>query len=184
MKLTALERVAGAYLVEHDRHPDQRGFFEEIYSSARYGPIARDWPQINVSRSVRHAVRGLHRSPYDKLGTCVAGRIFDVVVDLRPESPTYRAWEGVWLDEDNRLQLFVPARCGHGLYGAADASTFVYAQWGLFHPHNEVEVSFRDPDLAIAWPAVPDEAYVLSDKDRAAPRLRDVPPERLAPPAS
>lgn len=177
MKLTPLERVAGAYLVEHDRYRDPRGFFEEIYSSARYGPIARAWPQINVSRSVRHAIRGLHRSPYDKLGTCVAGKLFDVVVDLRPESPTFRGWEGVWLDGENCRQLFVPARCGHGLYAAEDGSVFVYAQSGLFHPPAEVEVNWRDPDLAIAWPEA--DAYVVSDKDRAAPFVRDVPPDRL-----
>lgn len=160
--------IHGCYLIKSERYADPRGFFQEIYSEKTYGACAQKWLQANWSVSRRHVVRGLHKAPFAKLCTCVVGRIFDVVVDLRKDSPTYREWYGVWLSAENGLQMYVPPDCGHGFFAAED-STLIYLQSGLYNPAAEVTVHWQDPKLGIAWPQV--EEYILSDKDRNAAGL-------------
>ena len=109
MKTRKIDEIYGAFIIECDRHFDERGWVQELYSTAREYPhlIGRE-RQNNMYCSNKGVVRGMHVSPFAKLCTCIRGRVYDVIVDMRPDSPTYMNWFGSWL-EDNRQQIFVPA---------------------------------------------------------------------------
>lgn len=166
MKQTLISEVDGAFVLEIDRHSDHRGYFQEVYSVAK-----TQYPlscyQINVSCSNKNVVRGMHVVPFAKLCTCVRGSLFDVVADVRPDSPTYLKWFGVWLTEENHKQLFVPANCAHGFFAAEDNTALLYLQNGTYAPKLEREINWQDPQLGIEWPESGE--YILSDKDRQAP---------------
>ena len=164
--------IAGCLIVSLDRHDDERGFLFELFRepgpgspSAPRGP----WLQVNCSLSHKNVVRGVHVAPYAKLVTCVAGRAFDVAVDLRPASPSFSKWSAVELSPDNARQLYIPASCGHAFMALEDDTTMVYLQDGLYSPVSDRTVHWRDPTLAIAWPAA--DRYVLSAKDENAAGL-------------
>ena len=170
MRKTTIDEVHGAFLIEYDRHHDDRGWFSELYSSVRpeYPHLIGRDRQINLSCSKKGVVRGLHVAPFSKLCTCLRGRIYDVVADVRPTSKTYLGWYAVWL-EDNRKQLFVPAGCAHGFFSAEEDSLFMYYQDGTYNPETETQVNWRDPKIGITWP--PSQEYLISDKDKYAETL-------------
>jgi len=166
--------VKDAYLVEPDRYDDHRGFFQEIYNFNRSGevtPIFVPATQVNWSYSHRNVIRGIHKVPFFKVCTCVSGELWDVVVDLRKTSPTYKKWFGVWLNPEAPRQLFVPPHCGHGFFAATDNTILIYAQGGCYEPSLEESVYYADPTLNIEWPKTRDGDYILSDKDQVASRL-------------
>lgn len=167
MNKKSITQVEGAYIVELDRFEDDRGFFQEIYVNNCYGDF---WPgQINVSRSAQNVVRGMHMAPFAKLCMCMQGRLFDIVADTRPDSPTYLGWFGVWLSPKYPIQLFVPAGCAHGFFAAENDTVLLYMQTDKYNPDVEREVNWRDPQLAIDWPEA--KEYILSDKDMKAKNL-------------
>lgn len=170
MKKTLIPEVEGAFAVDIDRFSDSRGYFEEAFSVKNY-PIPVY--QINVSRSNANVVRGMHVVPFSKICTCLRGRLFDVVADVRPDSPTYLNWYGLWLTERNCQQLYIPAGCAHGFFSGEDDTVLMYCQDGTYDPKTEREINWLDPKLNIKWPKTwPFEnEYVLSDKDRQAPFL-------------
>lgn len=128
---------------------------------------------MSISHSVRGVLRGIHRSTYSKLVTAINGSVYDVLVDLRRNSPTYRRWCAVILSSANRKQLFIPEGCGHGFLCLKDAD-ILYLQGGCFNPKFEIDISPFDPSLNIYWPKLVDLAtYLMSDKDRCAPKLLD-----------
>jgi dTDP-4-dehydrorhamnose 3,5-epimerase len=168
MKSTPIKQVEGAYVCELDRYPDDRGYFEEIFSLNR-NFFEMDVRQVSVSCSKRNVVRGLHVAPFAKLCMCVSGRLFDVVADARSGSPTYLGWFGVWLSPNEPKQLFVPEGCAHGFYAAEDDTVLLYMQGGVYDPKIGTEIHWRDPRLAIDWPQA--ESYILSPKDEKAEPL-------------
>lgn len=147
VRVTPLENVNGAFIVKGMRHGDQRGFFEEIYNESKLAPVVSvfktsAWQQVSLASSQPNVLRGLHCSNYAKYVQCVRGRVFDVVVDLRPESSTYLKWQGVWLDgndEPEPVHLFVPKRCGHGYFSQVD-SLFLYLQDGVYNPSEDIGI--------------------------------------------
>jgi dTDP-4-dehydrorhamnose 3,5-epimerase len=152
------------------RFEDDRGFFEELYNEDRYGRAAaldRVWRQANCSRSRRNVVRGLHLAPFAKLVTCLRGEVFDVVVDLRPSSPTYRKWTGWRLSEDNAHQIYVPPDCAHGFMALGEDNLVVYLQTATYNPKGERNLHWRNNDLGIDWPPAVD--YIVSARDEQAP---------------
>jgi dTDP-4-dehydrorhamnose 3,5-epimerase len=180
MKVTPT-RLPEVLVVEPRVFRDARGTFFETWSAARYAEAGISGPfvQDNLSRSTRGVLRGLHlQHPHGqgKLVSVLDGEVFDVAVDVRTSSPTFRQWVGVTLSRDNGLQLWIPAGFAHGFCVLSDEATFHYKCTDAYHPECESTVRWDDPDLAIAWP-VPEP--VLGDKDRAAPRLADIPRERL-----
>ena len=117
--------------------------------------------QFSISESCVNTIRGIHCAPYGKLVQCVSGRVFDVIVDLRPASPTFGKWYGAWLSagsnsgDNNRsanLQVYIPARCGHGFFAAEDGSVVQYCQEGTYAPGQDVEMHPMDPKIGIKWP--------------------------------
>jgi dTDP-4-dehydrorhamnose 3,5-epimerase len=153
-----------------DVYSDARGFFKETWSAPKYAELGltMDWAQDSCSRSALHVLRGLH---YDfrmaKLVQCLRGKIFDAIVDLRRESPTYLQWEGFELSESNHRQLFVPAGFGHGFL-ALDHDVIVYYKNSVpYDPASEGAVSWRNPRIGVRWPL--DGEPQLSAKDAAVP---------------
>jgi dTDP-4-dehydrorhamnose 3,5-epimerase len=156
-------------------YPDQRGFFEELFNEVKY---PAEWgigqpKQISVSSSRANVVRGLHRSQYFKLVTCVRGRIIDVMVDLDESSPTYKKWSFAELSADKPSQVFIPPRFGHGFISLEDDSTVCYAQGGSFDPINEMDVNIFDPAIGIDLAQLKKDDLIISDKDKNAPMLEE-----------
>lgn len=162
---------------------DARGFFLETFSAERYAAagIRAAFVQDNMSRSARGIVRGLHLQnprPQGKLVWVVSGSVLDVALDVRVGSPTFGAWVAEELSEENKRQLWIPPGFAHGFCVTSESAVFVYKCTDYYAPESEVGVAWDDPDLGIPWPVAPSEALV-SAKDRAHPRLRDVDPARL-----
>jgi dTDP-4-dehydrorhamnose 3,5-epimerase len=152
--------------------PDERGFFKETYSTAKYRALGLldDFVQDSVSFSKKNVLRGLH---YDtrmsKFVQVLRGRVFDVIVDIRDGSPTHLHWQGFELSEDNHKQLYVPPGFAHGILALSDDLVFAYKHGALYDPTTEGSIRWNDPTLKIEWPL--DGEPILSAKDRAAPFL-------------
>ena len=173
--------IPGVLLIEPAVHGDARGFFVETFQTERYAEagLPATWAQLNHSRSRKHTVRGLHtqvRRPQGKLVRVARGAIHDVVLDLRPGSPTFGEWEAHDLDDESHRQLWVPPGLAHGFCVTSPTADVVYACTSLYDPTDEGGVAWNDPDLGIAWPTTDP---LVSDKDRALPRLRDLRPDDL-----
>ena len=167
--------LEGLYLIRLQPHPDQRGFFARAFCVDEFGAagLPTDFPQHNIARSLRTGtLRGMHMqlAPYgeDKYVRCVNGRIFDAVVDLREESPTYRKSTAVVLDAASGDALFVPQGFAHG-YQALEPDTDVfYAMSARYAPKAARSIRWNDPALGIDWPIADP---IVSEPDRNAPDL-------------
>jgi dTDP-4-dehydrorhamnose 3,5-epimerase len=162
-------------LFERQVFRDTRGSFTELWrdEDSRMAGLP-EFIQDNVARSRRGVVRGLHFQqphPQAKLISVAAGEIFDVAVDVRVGSPTFGRWAAYTLSESNGRQLYVPAGYAHGYQTISDVSVVVYKCSDVYSPENERTIRFDDEDIAIPWP-IPN--VIVSPRDRAAPRLRDV----------
>ncbi len=163
-------KFADAHVFVPDVHEDDRGFFKETWSDPKYAALGLDlrFAQDSSSWSKRHVVRGMH---YDfamaKFVQCLRGSIFDVIVDLRRDSPTYLEWEGFELTQRNHRQLFVPAGFGHGFLALDDDVIVHYKNSIPYDAAREGAVSWRNPRIGIAWPLSAQAR--LSAKDAAVP---------------
>ena len=171
-------RLDGPLLIEPKAFGDERGFFAETYRRSAFAElgVAEEMVQDNHSRSARNVVRGMHfqiGAGAAKLVRCGRGSILDVVVDLRRGSPTYGEWEAVELTEDNLRVLYVPIGFAHGFCVRSEVADVLYKQSAYYSGAVERGISFRDPDVGIAWP-VPEEELIPSARDLEAPMLRDI----------
>ena len=173
-------RLEGPVLLEPAVHGDARGFFVESYRAnvwAQHG-VADDFVQDNHSRSGRGVVRGMHFSIGDgqaKLVRAARGRILDVIVDLRRDSPTFGEWEGFELDEEHARQLYVPIGFAHGFCVLSDVADVTYKCSHYYDAAVERGFRYDDPDVGIAWPQ--DIELQVSERDRTAPRLHEIAPD-------
>lgn len=173
MEKEVLTQIKGAFLYTFDRHKDERGYFQEVFNASRLETADLGIvQQINLSSSTTDVIRGMHVAPYSKLVTCVHGRIFDVIIDVRENSPTKGNWYGAWLSEHNCRQLLIPAGCGHGFFAESEITTIVYAQNGVYDPSREYAITWKDSEFAIDWPKR--SRYILSDKDKSAPTWEEL----------
>jgi dTDP-4-dehydrorhamnose 3,5-epimerase len=167
--------IAGAFKIVPRAFADDRGYFKEIFRASAYAKLGITEPfvQDNVSASKALVLRGLHGDVrMAKLVQVLRGSAFDVVVDLRKESPSFLQWTSVTLEAASHTQIYIPAGCLHGFLALEDDTILTYKQTAEYDPAREVGVAWNDPDLAIAWPlrgAVP----ILSAKDGANPTLRE-----------
>jgi dTDP-4-dehydrorhamnose 3,5-epimerase len=174
MDVTPIAEISGALLFTSTPHLDDRGFFcrtadADVLLAAGIDPTA--FVQDSVSRSRRGVVRGLHLRQgvgESKLVRCSFGRIFDVVVDLRPTSPTFRNWTSVELTGDTQASLYVPAGCAHGFQALTDVADVTYRIDAPHDPSEDVAIAFDDPDLSVPWPL---PVTIMSERDRRAPSL-------------
>jgi dTDP-4-dehydrorhamnose 3,5-epimerase len=169
-------RLDGLVVIEPPAHGDERGFLVETYRTDvwREMGIEVDFVQHNHSRSSRGTLRGLHfqtEPGQAKLVRCSAGKIFDVAVDLRRDSPTFGQWEGHELDDQTHRQMFVPVGFGHGFCVLSDIADVDYQLSSYYDPETEAGIAWDDPDVGVDWPV---EEPLLSDRDVSAPKLAEV----------
>jgi len=166
--------LKGLYIVEPQVFGDERGYFMETFNDefAPYVTHADGTPcvyvQDNESSSRRGVLRGLHMQwnhPQGKLVRVIEGEVYDVAVDVRPDSPTFGHWEGIVLSEANRRQLLVPEGFLHGFLVTSERARFVYKCTRRYDPSDEFGVMWNDPELAISWPMKAEE-LILAAKDR------------------
>jgi dTDP-4-dehydrorhamnose 3,5-epimerase len=173
--------LPGVLLLEPRVFRDARGHFLESWRQDRYhaAGLPERFVQDNLSRSVRGVVRGLHlQNPHaqGKLVSVLFGEVFDVAVDVRAGSPSFGRWVGETLSAENARQLYVPEGFAHGFMVTSPEAVFLYKCTRAYSPEDELTVRWDDPDLGIAWPL---RDAILADRDRGAPRLREIPLERL-----
>lgn len=165
--------LAEALLLTSRIFTDERGFFRETYSLDRYREcgIKETFVQDNLSLSRRDVLRGLHGDPrMAKLASVVRGSVFDVIVDLRPGSPTYRRWWGTTLTATDGRQVYVPQGFLHGFLALEDDSIFSYKQSAVYDPAREFAVAWNDAGLGIEWP-LGGRRPILSARDAVNPTL-------------
>jgi dTDP-4-dehydrorhamnose 3,5-epimerase len=172
VRATALPDVL---IVELRSFADDRGFFVERYHEEEFARLGlpTTWRQDNHSHSRRGVIRGLHyqlHRPQGKLISCVRGRVFDVAVDLRVGSPTFRQWVGMTLADDTPWLLWIPPGFAHGFCALSDSADVLYKCTDVYVAADERGIAWNDPELAIAWPV---EDPVISTRDRQLPLLSD-----------
>jgi dTDP-4-dehydrorhamnose 3,5-epimerase len=169
----------GVKIIEPKPMPDERGWYMRVFSSdihARAGIDHTRLVQENQMRSRRGALRGLHMRcelTEAKLVRCAHGEVFDVVVDLRPWSPTFLRSEHFTLDDRRNLQVYVPPGCAHGLQALSDIADVCYRVDAFYDPQLAVALAWNDPEIGIRWP-LPDP--IVSERDRRAPTLAEIRP--------
>ena len=170
-------KLAGAFIIDIQRFEDERGFFAEGWKSdeAETQGIQAIFNRSNISYNrTTGTLRGLHaqQAPYAeaKLIRCPRGSIFDVIVDIRPESPTYLQWQGVELTAENRRMLYVPQGFLHGFQTLADDVEVFYQVAGTYRPDQEIGARYDEPAFGIQWPEAPNR--VLSPKDQNWPAFK------------
>ncbi|QNS03441.1 dTDP-4-dehydrorhamnose 3,5-epimerase family protein [Streptomyces xanthii] len=177
MKATEVPEISGAFLFESTPYADERGFFCRTFDADVIRSVGLDphaFVQDSVSRSVRGVLRGMHlRSGAGeaKLVRCSSGRIFDVVVDLREDSPTFLGRAFFELSGETQTTLYVPAGCAHGFQALSESADTSYRIDRPHDPSEDVTIAFDDPELAIPWPL---PATSMSRRDREAPGLAEV----------
>ena len=167
----------GVLLFTPEPYVDERGLFSrtfdaDVVRSAGIDPCS--FVQDSLSRSARGVVRGMHlRSGHGeaKLVRCSAGAIFDVVLDLRRRSPTYRQWASFNLTGESQISVYIPAGCAHGFQALTDPADIAYRIDRAHDPSEDVAIAWDDPELAIPWPL---PVTSQSERDRTAPPLSEV----------
>lgn len=167
-------RLQGTVLVEPAVHGDERGFFVETYRRSEYAEIGigEEFVQDNHSRSRQGVVRGMHFQPGQaKLVRCARGAILDVLVDIRPGSPSFGEWEGFELSDVNGHQLYCPDGFAHGFCVLSEVADVVYKVSTYYDPATESGFRFDDPAVGIEWP---DVELIPSQRDLSAPTLAEL----------
>lgn len=165
-----------AYILEPEWLEDERGFFARTYCDREFAAhgLDRRWVQCNISYNrTRGTLRGMHYqvAPYaeDKLVRCTRGAIYDAIVDIRPDSPTYKRHIGVELTSKNRRALFVPKGFAHGFLTLENGTEVSYQMSEFYEPGAGAGFRYNDPAFAIAWPAAPS---IISERDRNYPDFK------------
>jgi len=175
--------IPGVVVIEPHVRRDERGFFLETFQRGKFEALGlpSEFVQDNHSFSAaRGILRGMHAQlhhPQGKLVRAVFGKVFDVAVDLRPDSPAFGRWVGEVLSEENFHQLYVPPGCAHGYLVLSDTSHVEYKCTAPYDPQDEIGLAWNDPEVGIEWPQ---GAPSVNQRDATWPRLAELRP-RLAP---
>lgn len=174
--------LPGCLVIEPRVFGDERGYFYESWNAGRFAEhgLPTSFVQGNVSASARGVLRGLHlqwpANPQGKLVSVLEGEVYDVAVDVRRGSPTFGRWQAVILSADNKRHFWIPPGFAHGFQVLAERAVFTYQCTAPYDASSEVGIRWDDPDIAIDWPIA---EPALSPKDASAPRLAELPDERL-----
>lgn len=169
-------KLDGCLIIRPKIFADERGFFLETYQEKRYqeAGINERFVQDNRSRSTQNVLRGLHfqkNKPQGKLVTVIEGEVFDVAIDLRPNSKTFGQYESVILTSDNKLQFYVPPGFAHGFCVISPTAEFQYKCTDYYDPEDESGLIWNDPDIGVEWPI---NDPILSSKDEKQPLLSQI----------
>lgn len=167
------------YIIEPTIFEDDRGYFFEKFNENKFEELTGmngHFVQDNISKSSYGVLRGLHLQKGEhaqaKLVSCLEGKVYDVAVDLRRDSPTYGKWFGIELTAENKLQLYVPRGFGHGFSVLSETAVFSYKCDNFYNKESEGSVLWNDKDLNIDW-QLPEQDVVLSEKDKLCPAFID-----------
>jgi dTDP-4-dehydrorhamnose 3,5-epimerase len=168
--------LKGLLIIELNVFEDERGYFFEMHHQERFqsAGLSAKFVQDNLSFSKKGTLRGLHfqiAHPQAKLVQAVTGEIFDVAVDIRPESPTFGQWSGTTLSEQNQRQLYIPEGFAHGFCVLSESAHVAYKCSAHYRPEDEGGILWSDPVVAIDWPV---KDPTLSEKDQRYPCLEDL----------
>lgn len=157
-KVTKLP-IEGLYIIEPKLFSDYRGYFMETYNKSDLAEegLNMTFVQDNQSMSIKGVLRGLHyqiNHPQGKLVRVIKGRVFDVAVDIRKDSPTYLQWYGVELSEENKKQFYISPGFAHGFLVLSDIAEFCYKCTDFYHPEDEGGIAWNDPTIHVSWPSV------------------------------
>ena len=173
--------IPDVILIKPKVFQDERGFFLETYKKSDFekAGIKAEFVQDNHSKSVKGVLRGLHfqKKPFaqGKLVRCIKGKIFDVAVDIRKESPTFGKWVGYELSEENKHILWIPEGFAHGFLTLSDEAEVIYkVSGGEYSPEHDAGIIWNDPDIDIKWPLDQVDEIILSEKDKKLPFLREI----------
>ena len=165
--------LKGAYLIDLEKIEDERGFFARCWCKNEFNKhgLNAELVQCNISSNQRKGtLRGMHYQgkPHGeaKLVRCTSGSIYDVIIDLRPESDTYKQWTGVELNSDNHRMIYVPEDFAHGFLTLKDDTEVIYQMSEIYYPDYARGIRWNDPAVTIEWP---DEINVISDRDKNYP---------------
>lgn len=166
-----------AYVIDIEKKEDDRGFFARTFCANEFADnnLESKFVQANTSFNYKKGtLRGMHyqKSPYeeDKLVRCTKGSIFDVIIDLRKDSPTYKKWFGIELSAENRKSLFVPKGFAHGYMTLEDNSEVTYLVTQFYTPDADSGIKFNDPAFSIEWPITP---VLVSERDLNHPEFKE-----------
>lgn len=167
------------YVIEPTIFEDERGYFYEKFNEQKFEQLTGrngHFVQDNISKSTYGVVRGVHLQKGDhaqaKLVSCLEGKVWDVAVDLREDSPTFGKWFGIELTPENKLQLYVPRGFGHGFSVLSETAIFSYKCDQFYHKEAEGSVIYNDRDLNIDW-KLPEDQIILSEKDALLPTFAE-----------
>jgi len=168
--------LEGVIIINPVVYKDERGFFKEIFNHKKYADhnINNSFVQDNYSCSEKNVLRGLHfqkKNPQGKLVMCTRGSVFDVVVDINPNSQTFCKYIGVELSEENHTQIWIPPGYAHGFITLTERADFLYKCSALYDPNDESGIAWDDPDIRIEWPS---SNIILSEKDRNNPLIKEI----------
>lgn len=169
-KVTETE-IKGLFIIEPRVFGDERGYFMETYNYNDFKSAGLDmtFVQDNQSSSRKGVLRGLHfqkRFPQGKLVRVLSGEVFDVAVDLRKDSPTYKKWFGVVLSGENRKQFYIPQGFAHGFLVLSEKAEFAYKCTDFYHPEDEGGIMWNDTSIGVEWPLDGIGMPILSEKDK------------------
>jgi dTDP-4-dehydrorhamnose 3,5-epimerase len=167
--------IEGLYEITPQLFGDNRGYFFEVYSERDFfaAGLTMGFVQDNQSRSIKGVLRGLHfqkTHPQGKLVRVIQGEVFDVAVDIRPNSPTRGKWHGVTLSGEQHNQFYIPEGFAHGFLVLSDWALFAYKCTDFYHPEDEGGIIWNDKTIAVAWPNLGMD-YMLSEKDKKLPEF-------------
>jgi dTDP-4-dehydrorhamnose 3,5-epimerase len=163
--------ITGLYLIEPTVIEDDRGYFTEVYNYKDFMEAGLDmvFVQDNQSKSKKGVLRGLHfqlKHPQGKLVRVISGEVFDVAVDVRKNSSTYKKWFGVLLTKENKKQLYIPEGFAHGFLVLSDEAEFIYKCSDFYYPGDEGGIIWNDLEIEIKWPINDGDKIILSEKDK------------------
>lgn len=165
--------IEGLVVLKPTLHEDERGYFLETFHEKELSEIGitTHFVQDNEAKSKRGVLRALHfqkKYPQAKLFRVISGMVYDVAVDLRKNSPTFKQWFGVLLSEENKWQLYVPEGFAHGYYVRSDTAIIAYKCSDFYHPEDEDGIRYDDVEIGVKWPIPSGEVPVLSERDKKA----------------
>lgn len=172
-------KIKGVYIIEPTVFGDNRGYFMETYNYNDFAEAGLDmkFVQDNQSKSRKGVLRGLHfqtKHPQGKLVRVISGEVFDVAVDLRPDSETFGKWEGVLLSAENKKQFYIPEGFAHGFVVLSDEAEFVYKCTDFYDPSGEGGLLWNDKDIGIDWPIPEGTEILLSEKDKVNKTFKEI----------
>lgn len=168
-------KLPGVLIIEPKVINDQRGYFKELFHLEKYSKnqMKYNFVQDNFSKSQKNVLRGLHfqiKKPQGKLVTCLNGSVFDVVVDINPESKTFKEYVSVELNSENHKQIWIPPGYAHGFYVLSDSAEIFYKCTEIYYPNDQGGIIWNDEDISISWPT---NHPILSEKDKTFSSLRN-----------